>query len=427
MGLIDFSGNIIINWLMHKRKALHGINHIDNAERNRLVLLASAREHGNLSRTELSRISGLSLATTKRLVEELLGQGLLDEGERPFGRFGRGRKPSVLDLGKRGGYAIGLDLEPESLVVTGLGLNGEALYRKALRPETRGITGMEELLVAEARKAIGFCSSEGRGALLGVGAGIAGLVDARTGKVLFCPGLPGWENVDLGDLLHKELGTDIIVDDGVRCMALAEKRYGSARGLDTFLYIYIGLGVGSGIILDNRIYRGKNGVSGEFGHITVREDGPLCSCGNRGCLEAMTSTRAILARTGELLSADVHSSLRRTAASGELTLADINTAAIAGDKLAAMVIDETEESLGLGIASLINIFDPGTVILAGEVVELLEKYILEGVQKVVRLRSLHTISQRTEIRKGAFDVGTASIGAATMILERFLENEILNL
>ena len=217
----------------------------------------------------------------------------------------------------------------------------------------------------------------------------------------------------------------MIVDDGVRCMALAEKRHGLARDMDTFLFVYIGLGVGSGIILDNRIYRGKNGICGEFGHITVRENGPLCTCGNRGCLEAVASTEAILARVRELLAANVHSTLRATAPG--FSLADVSAAAVAGDKVAAMVIGETEESIGIGVADLINVFDPGTVILAGDVVANLHGLMLDGIQKIVRRRAIHSISQRTQILKSAFDANSAALGAATMVIERLLETEILNL
>jgi predicted NBD/HSP70 family sugar kinase len=177
--------------------------------------------------------------------------------------------------------------------------------------------------------------------------------------------------------------------------------------------------------LDNRIYRGKNGVAGEFGHITVKENGPLCTCGNRGCLETLASKKAVLARARELLAANVYSILRESAE--PLDLASLYAAALAGDKLAGMVIAETEESIGIGIADLINIFDPGTVILAGDVVGNLHDLILGGIQRIVRRRAMHSIAQRTEIRRSAIDANSAALGAATMVIERMLENEIVNL
>jgi N-acetylglucosamine repressor len=404
---------------------LQGLSHIDNADRNRRILLNTIREKGPLSRVALSRECSLSIATTKRLVDELISQGMAEEGDAMGEHKGRGRKPSILRLGSRFGYAVGVEVEPDALSVTGLSFSGEVIYGRETNPPTGDRDQIEKLLLEEIRAAIGACSSAGRGPVLGVGVGIAGLVNAREGIVLYSPGLPGWENVPLAASLSGQLATDVIIDDGVRCMALAEKRHGSARDLDTFLFIYLGLGVGSGIMLDNRIYRGKNGVAGEFGHITVKENGPLCTCGNRGCLETLASKNAVLARARELLAANVHSTLRESAE--PFQLADLYTAALAGDKLAGMVIAETEESIGIGIADLINIFDPGTVILAGEVVGNLHELILDGIKRIVRRRAMHSIAQRTEIRRSAFDANSAALGAAVMVIERMLENEILNL
>jgi len=120
--------------------------------------------------------------------------------------------------------------------------------------------------------------------MLGIGIGIAGLVNIRDGVVLYTPNMTGWEDVELGRLVKDHFDVEVIVDDTTRCMALSEKRYGLARDLQNFLYIYIGEGVGSGLILDGRIYRGRHGVAGEFGHITIHPNGNLCNCGNRGPL-----------------------------------------------------------------------------------------------------------------------------------------------
>jgi predicted NBD/HSP70 family sugar kinase len=398
-------------------------------EHNHRAIVNAVREGTALSRIDLSRSSNLSLATAKRVVDELLERGMLEEGEALRGP-GRGRKASALRLGSRYGFSVGADVQPDSLRLTGLAFDGTVIYRRELSPDTDDRDSLQGLLVAELRRALADSSAASRGSLLGIGVGIAGLVDAREGVVLYCPGLPGWENAPLASTLGECFGVEVLVDDAVRCMALAEKRHGAARGLGTFLYLYIGSGVGSGIVLDNRIYRGTNGVSGEFGHITVKEDGPLCTCGNKGCLEAVVSARAILERARELVAAGVHSTLGAdTAGSPDqaLSLEGIYQAALRGDKLATMLVAEAEESIGIGVADLINIFDPGTVVLAGEVIETFHGLILEGIQKIVRRRALHVISQRTVIMKGAFETNIASLGAATLVIEQILGNEVLNL
>jgi N-acetylglucosamine repressor len=391
------------------------------------VILNAIRDRGPLSRQQVSESCSLSVATAKRLVDELISVGLLAEGHQ-LKSSGRGRKPSVIALSPAYGFTVGVVMEPGRLSVTALGFDGSTLYRKELSPGTEDRGPLQDLLVSETANAIAACGRADHGPLLGVGVGVAGLVDARSGVVLYCPGLPGWENVRLAALMGEKFGVDVLLDDAVRCMALAEKRHGAVKTVDTFLFLYIGLGVGSGIILDNRIYRGANGVSGEFGHITVKENGPLCKCGNRGCLEALVSTRAILSRVRELAAAGVYSTLGSAAASdSSLTLSQVGRAAMEGDRLSSIVVAETEESIGIGIADLINVFDPGTVILAGEVVEELHGLILSGIERIVRRRALHAIAQRTVIAKSVFDSDSGSLGAATLVIEKIFGNEILNL
>ena len=390
------------------------------------MILNAVRENGSLSRVEASKLCNLSIATTKRLVDELIASGMIEEAGAETDRHGRGRKASKLGLRRGYGYALGADVEPGALRLTGIGFDGAVIYRRELAPPTDERPALLALLIEELSAAAAACAADRQGPLRGIGIGMAGLVASRAGVVLYSPGLPGWENVPLASLVRERFSVDVLVDDAVRCMALAEKRHGAVRGLDTFLYLYVGAGVGSGIVLDNRMYRGRNGVCGEFGHITVKEHGPLCKCGNRGCLEALVSTSAIIGRARELLAAGVYSTLRSDPPA-ELSLEVIYRAAQDGDKLANMVIAETEESIGIGVADLINIFDPGTVILSGEVVEAFHGLILDGIQRIVRRRALHAIAQRTAIIKSAFDSNTSSLGAATLIIERMLENEILNL
>ena len=365
------------------------------------------------------------MATAKRLVDELISVGMLAEGSPLIGAR-RGRRPSMVTMQPRYGFSIGAVIEPGLLRTAVLGFDGSTLYRRQAPCAANERGPLEELLRSEVAAAISECGAAGRGPLLGIGIGVAGLVDARSGTVLFCPGIPGWENVQLAAAVSERFGVDVCLDDAVRCMALAEKRFGAVKSVPTFLYLYIGLGVGSGIILDNRIYRGSNGVGGEFGHLTVKENGPLCKCGNRGCLEAVVSTEAILGRVQELIASRVYTTLD-SPGEGPLTLERVCRAAVDGDRLAAMVVAEIEESIGIGVAGLINVFDPGTVVLAGEVVEALHGLIQEGVERIVRRRAMHAIAQRTAITRSAFESDSSDLGAAALVIERLLGNEILNL
>jgi N-acetylglucosamine repressor len=388
-------------------------------------ILNSVREKSRLSRTQIAQECAFTVTTTKRLVNSLIEARVLTEGN-AVQTGSRGKKPTVVELDPSYGFCVGVVIEPGHLKVAAIDLCGTAIYDKDLSPETGKRDALQALLITEIDVAINACRTPHRGRLLGIGVGIAGLVDARSGTILYCPGLPGWENVRLAQIVSERFGVSVVLDDAVRCMALAEKRYGAGRSLDTFLFLYIGSGVGTGIVMDNRIYRGKNGLSGEFGHITIKENGPLCSCGNRGCLEALVSLQAIIARTQELIAAGVYTSLGSTDA-GALNLALIYQAAVTGDKVASMVVAEIEENLGIGMADLINVYDPGTVILAGQVVEQLHDLVFDGIERIIRRRAIHAISQRTKIIKSGFTSDVGALGAATFAIEWLLETSILNL
>jgi predicted NBD/HSP70 family sugar kinase len=266
------------------------------------------------------------------------------------------------------------------------------------------------------------------GKFLGIGIGIAGLVDTNRGIVLYTPNMTGWESAPLGPFLSERFNTDIIIDDSVRCMAVSEKRYGSARGLQNFLYIYIGKGVGSGVLLDGRIYRGAHGVAGEFGHITIKQNGNLCNCGNSGCLEAHVSESRIIEDIKKNIASNVHSSLSEKIEMGNgIGLGDILHHAREGDKLANLTINNVSENIGIGIANLVNVFDPGVIILGGEVIDAFGESMMENILRVVRLKAINAISSQTSIIPAEVEDFTASRGAATLLVEKHLQNSILNI
>ncbi|MBN2553223.1 MAG: ROK family transcriptional regulator [Spirochaetales bacterium] len=405
-----------------------GFSHIDNADRNRRVVLNVIRAKGPLSRRKISEICGLSITTAKRLVDELLQEGCAEELPLEQQPKKRGRKPTGIVL--NGGYAhsIGVAVQPGMIALSVADLSGRVVEERTFPIGGEHAEALIERICGEVRQRQSKYRSRGQGGLLGVGVGVAGLIDAGQGIVLYCPNLPGWENIPLASQLKRELSAEVLVDDAVRCITLAEKRYGRGIGLNTFLYIYIGRGVGAGIILDDRFYRGSGGLAGEFGHITIREQGPLCNCGNSGCLEALVSQDAILRSVRELTASGVYSALKPKISDQQpLTLQDIEEAAEAGDKLANMVIHNVGENIGTGIADLVNIFDPGVVILGGEVISHLGDHLIEGITRTVSLRGIHSITRRTRILTGSLEGSSAARGAATMMIERYFDSQILNL
>lgn len=405
-----------------------GFSHIDNADRNRRVILNVIRENGPLTRRKLSETCGLSITTAKRLADEMLREGCIQELGLEEQPSKRGRKATGLGLNAAYAHSIGVIVQPGMIALSVIDLSGRVLEERTIAIGVEKAEDLIERITAQVHQRQITYSSGGHGVLLGVGAGVAGVIDAGRGIVFYCPNLPGWENIPLASQLRKKLGAEVLVDDAVRCIALAEKRYGAGVGLNTFLYIYFGRGVGAGIILDNRFYRGSGGLAGEAGHITVKEQGPLCNCGNTGCLEALVSRDAILRSVRELIASGVYSALKQRISEDQpLALLDVEQAAEAGDKLANMVIHGVGESIGTGIADLVNIFDPGVVILGGEVISHFGDHLIEGINRTVGLRGIHPITQRTRILVSKLGGLSAARGAATLMIEKYFGSEILNL
>jgi predicted NBD/HSP70 family sugar kinase len=374
----------------------------------------------------VSELSSLSIATTKRLVEELLSDDQLVEvgtHDNP-----RGRKASLLQLNGRYCCAVGVNIIPNAIEIASLSFTGRILRTNRIDGVPGNRDSILPIVREEIEKAIQLNAELCDGRFLGIGVGIAGLVNTGTGSVLYSPVIEGWDDTELGSELHEAFSTPVIVDDTVRCMALAEKRYGTAKDLRNYLYVYIGGGVGSGMVLDGRMYRGRHGVAGEFGHMAVRTNGNLCTCGNRGCLEAHVSVASILEQMEKSLRNNIHSSLKNFVTNGSrASLYDILHEARQGDKLACNLIQDVSDNIGIGIANLVNIFDPGDIILGGEVIDAFGDLIMDDLDRSVRLQAINAISTRTRIMRSTVREFAAAQGAATLLIEKYLQNDILNI
>lgn len=404
----------------------YGLSHIDNAQRNRQVLLSLVWEQGEISRKELAAFSGLSIATTKRIVEDLLHERIVIETGSHKSK--RGRRTQLLSLNPEFGFSLGVNLHQNTIALTAISLAGKPIYEEISPNNGKEKDDVIENITLAIQHALDAIQHETAAPLLGIGVGVPGLIDTRQGLVLFCPGLSGWESVYLAAELQKEFATDILIDDNSRCMALAERLYGQGKELNTFLFICIDEGVGGGIFIDGKLYRGKHGIAGELGHILIKENGPRCRCGSIGCLEALVSKQAILNSAKVLIVSDAFSSLKKVIdANGALTLKAIYQEAKAGDKLSNIIINTAGEYLGVGLADFVNVFDPGVVILGGEVVTAFQELLYEEVVRTTKLKSMNPIFSRTVIKRSHFRNDSGSLGAAAMIIGHYLGDNILNI
>jgi predicted NBD/HSP70 family sugar kinase len=316
---------------------------------NRSAILARLGAQGPASRAELARSLGVSPALVTQLTRELLADGLLVELEQAPSQGGRPAR--LLGLAASAGRAVGVKIAPDHLAFVEVGIDG-SVVRSSSEPwdasSPLAIAGLAELLSR-------FVGDRGEvPPLLGVGVGLPGSVDEQGGGVVDSTQL-GWNQVPLGDALRRALALPVLLENNVNALSHAELLFGQARRHRDALVVTIGTGVGAGIILDGVVVRGAAGGAGELGHLPVQQDGPLCQCGNRGCLEAVIGEAALVATARE------RGIIARSAG-----MPALRAAADAGDAEAQRLFGDAGHLLGRAIAGAVNLLDPEAVILLGE-------------------------------------------------------------
>ncbi len=381
-----------------------------------IAILNAIRECGPISRTKIAKIFKLSAATVTKYVNGLIQAGIVKEdGWEPSTG---GRMPVLIRIVPEAMYAVGVDLGGANLRVAVVNLENNIVAK--IRKKTNASEGRDKVfrrMINAIYEAIESSRIE-KDKIKGIGVGIAGLIDHERGVCLYCPNIEGWENVPVKRLMEEEFVIDTSVEDSSRAMALAEHWSGVARGIDNFIFVNVGVGIGCAIFIHGKLYRGVGGIAGEFGHITIDEAGPRCNCGNYGCLETLASGPAISRRARQAIEEGVVSLIERLI-EGKLeniTPEIVVEAARRGDKLAFNIMEKTGEYLGIGIADMINIFNP-ELIVVGAGVSQAGDILLEPLKRTVKARALQLSSSMVDIKVSQLDDNAGALGAAIMVLE----------
>ncbi len=266
-------------------------------ELNRLRVVDALRRRGSASRSDLARVTGLSKTTITSLVADLQRRGLVvlqPAGDTPNEPAGRGRPPILLRLDPSAGTALGVYVGHTRLSVAVADLSMTVLAERQLELDVDHSAGAALDAVVELVDHVLAEAALRREDVVGVGMGISGPIDP-SGTVGHTAILPDWVGMNPAAEFAERLGIDVAVDNDANLGALAEVTSGAGRGLTDVIYVMVSSGIGAGLILGGRLHRGANGFAGEFGHMFVAENGALCRCGNRGCLETVASTEALLA------------------------------------------------------------------------------------------------------------------------------------
>lgn len=321
---------------------------------NEAVVLGVIHDHGPISRTEVADVANLSPATITGIMSKLIRIGLVREQE--LGHSTGGRPRVLVEIARDAGCVIGVKLTETQLVgaLTDLGAETIAVRTHPLGPDRspESVAAALAGLVAELRG-----TAPGR-RFFGVGVGLAGAIDRKAGICRFSPYLP-WRDVPLRLLLERRIGVPVVIENDVGALTLAERWFGGGADLTDFVVVTLGRGIGLGMVLDGRLYRGGSGAGGEFGHLTVDPAGPRCDCGKHGCLEALIGEPALARRIAAI----------RGAGTG---LDEGAALARAGDADLRAIFARAGETLGLALSGIVNVLNPTRVIVGGEGVQMLD-------------------------------------------------------
>jgi glucokinase-like ROK family protein len=355
-----------------------------------------------VSRAGLAKLGQINKATVSAVVGDLIHDRLVQEIG--WGESRLGRRPLLLDLNARGGFAIGADLGVDYLLVVALDLQGRPVWKKRVikpaRTDPRDDLDHLAVLIEEAVAA----GPHAPLSPLGIGVGVHGLVEQPRGQLVFAPNM-GWREVPIADLLAPRFNIPVRVENEANAGALAEAWVGVAQDAQHVVYLSVGIGLGAGMVLNGDIYSGATGTAGEFGHTTVDPDGPLCNCGNRGCLEVFVSQRALVADLQPL-----------RADSATLVADEILSAAESGDPAAVGALRRVGKYLGIGVANVLNTFNPQLVVIGGPMARGGD-HLLGPVRQVVEQRALAHSRRAAPVVLSQLGESACAIGCAVMILQ----------
>ena len=271
-----------------------------------------------------------------------------------------------------------------------------------------------DAVIADIVACVETCLGEAGKAAQSLGIGVAGQLD-RTGTLRFSPNL-GWRNVSLKVKLEEALGIPVVIDNDVRAATRGEWRHGVGQGVNDLVCLFVGTGIGGGVVSGGRILEGCSNTAGELGHMTIVADGRRCHCPNRGCLEAYAGGWAIAERAQEAVGADPQAGQRLVALAGDIkqiSAATVSQACSDGDRLACRLVEETAQYLAAGVVGIINAFNPCLLVLGGGVIQGRPEYVSE-VERVVRENALQAAVQGLRIVMAALGDKAGVIGAAAL-------------
>jgi len=313
---------------------------------------------------------------------------------------------------------LGVDLGGSKILTAVVNSRGEMLSSdESITPAQKGHEAVIQSILESAHRALeqaDVAISE----LTAIGIGAPGLSNPETGILFTSPNLPGWRDIPLRDIMQERLGRKTFLINDANAAALGEFYFGAARGVRNFIYITLSTGIGGGIVLDGKIYSGAIGAAGEVGHMTIDDEGPICNCGNRGCWETLASGTALAREARHWIKEGARTSILEYAEGDmeKVTAQVIHSAAEQGDSLAKELIARTGYYVGVGLANLINIFNPELIVIGGGLSNIGDM-LLEPAFKMAGERAYKEAFQAVRFTSPKLGRNSGVLGAAAFALQ----------
>ncbi|MGM0366542.1 MAG: ROK family protein [Actinomycetota bacterium] len=377
-------------------------------EINKKNILKIIINRGHVSRADVSRLLKTSRPTVSTYINELIGEGMVKEAGKSKSSSNGGKRATLLEFNSRAGYILGAMIGVKSIRIAVTDLLSNVI--EIMKVPTEEWLGPQPVIdkIVEGSEKIMEKALLGSQNVLGIGIGAPGLVDCKKGIVTFSPNLAGWSDIDLKKAVEQKIGFPTYIDNECRVQAIAEKLYGMAKGVKNFVCIETGVGIGSGVFINDRLFGGDKGMAGEIGHITTNLGGnKLCHCGNAGCLETLCSVTALID--------NINKDMKGT----KISLDELYKLYRENNEIVTRRVEENARYLGIGISNAIKMFNPELVIIHGEAIKFGEKY-LNIVRKTVTENTFPKVKDSYNIQFSRLGEKVGLIGATSVVFEKTL-------
>ncbi|MFB9758381.1 ROK family transcriptional regulator [Ectobacillus funiculus] len=375
---------------------------------NKSVVFNLIMNHSPISRADIAQKCGLNKGTVSSLVAELLEEQLIYESGP--GESSGGRRPVMLLFNQGAGYSVGIDLGVNYILGVLTDLHGNIVITKNEKYINVSFEDTLNRVKSVISSLIDAVPPSPYG-IVGIGIGAPGVVN-KEGDILLAPNL-GWKNVSLTAELENMFNVPVIVENEANAGAYGEKKFGIGQPFDDLIYVSAGIGIGTGIIINGELYKGINGYSGEFGHMTIDKNGMQCRCGNKGCWELYASEQSLLSKANEM----------NLGITNDVNLGEILLLAQSEEQAAIQLLEEVGKNLGLGIINIIHAFNPQQIII-GNRLAAARQWIEPQVRDIIGRFTLPFHQTDIKIDFSDLSLPSSALGVAAFSTENFLKSKL---